>query len=111
MIAPTLRRPISRAASASVRPGSMVSASGVISSLTVTSLMERAVAYAWRASRSGDAAQANVGVVLERLGDGAIGLAQRGLRRLGGLGERPAERADEEVVGVLVEREGARLAA
>jgi len=37
-----------------------------------------------------------VGVVLGGLGDRALGLAERELRGVGGLGERATERADEE---------------
>ena len=49
-------------------------------------------------------------VVLERLEDRALGLRKRPRRCVGRLGQRPAERLHEEVVRVLAEREGARLA-
>src|SRR5215210_1259074 len=59
----------------------------------------------------GEAAQPHVGVVLERLGDRAIGLAQGGPERLGRLGERSGQGGGEEVVSLLAERKGASLAA
>ena len=49
-------------------------------------------------------------VVLERLEDRPLGLGERARAGGGGLGERAAEGLDEEVVGLLVERERARLA-
>src|SRR5690242_20773863 len=54
--------------------------------------------------------QTNPGVMLDRLGDRALGLAQRALGRVGRLGERGAERAGEEGVGGLVERKARGLA-
>jgi hypothetical protein len=52
-----------------------------------------------------------VGVVLHGLGEGAIGLAEGGIRRLRSLRQRAADRRDHERVGFLAEREGACLAA
>ena len=49
-------------------------------------------------------------MVLQRLEDRPLGLRQRARRSVGRLGQRAAERGDEEVVRVLAEREGARLA-
>ena len=49
-------------------------------------------------------------MVLDGVGDGALGLAQRALVRGGCLRERAPERGDEERVRFLVEREGAGLA-
>ena len=53
---------------------------------------------------------AQMRVVLERGEDRPLGLRERRRRRLRRLGQRAAERADEEVVRVLPERERARLA-
>ncbi len=58
----------------------------------------------------GRGSQPNAGVVLDRLGDRALGLAQRPLGGVGRGGERRAERAREELVRRLVEREARRLA-
>src|SRR4051812_36705389 len=55
-------------------------------------------------------AQPDMRVVLDRLADRALGLAQRALPGRGRLGERAAQRVDEEPVGVLGQRERARLA-
>ena len=49
-------------------------------------------------------------MVLERLEDRPLGLRERARRRVRRLGQRAAERADEEVVRLLAERERARLA-
>jgi hypothetical protein len=49
-------------------------------------------------------------VVCGGLGDRALGLAQRALRWLRGLREWPPERLDEELIGLLIERKGGRLA-
>ena len=57
-----------------------------------------------------DPPQSNVRVVLERLGDGPVGLGQGRLGRLRGLGQRFGKRCDQETVGLLAERERARLA-
>ena len=74
--------------------------------------LRRDLGRPWRA-RSYPArrrAQPDVRVMLDRLGDRALGLAQRALGRVGRLGERRAERAGEERVRRLVEREAAGLA-
>src|SRR5215217_7272365 len=57
-----------------------------------------------------DGAQAQMRVVLERLQDRPLGLRQRALRRVRRVGQRASERLDEEVVCLLVEREGVGLA-
>ena len=49
-------------------------------------------------------------MVLERLEDRPLGLGERSRFGVGRLGEWPAERGDEEVVGALVEPERARFA-
>src|SRR4051794_16837768 len=49
-------------------------------------------------------------VVLERLEDRPLGLRERPCGALRRVGQRPSERAHEEVVRVLVERERTRLA-
>ena len=54
--------------------------------------------------------QSNVRVMLERLGDRAVGLAQRERARRRRFGERRAERAGEKAVRLLAEREARRLA-
>ncbi len=55
-------------------------------------------------------AQPEVRVVLDGLGDGALGLAQRALGRPGSVGQRPSQRSDHEGVGILAERERGPLA-
>ena len=49
-------------------------------------------------------------VVLGGLGDRALGLRERELGGIGRLRQRPAERADQETVGLLAEWERGRLA-
>ena len=70
----------------------------------------REFAHAFGAARQPTGPQAQVRVVLERLEDRPLGLGERARRRVRRLGQRAAERADEEVVRVLAERERARLA-
>ena len=50
-------------------------------------------------------------MVVERRADRALGLVQRRLAAVGGLGERAAERFDQEAVRLLGEREALPLAA
>ena len=57
-----------------------------------------------------DRAQAQVGVMLEGVGDRALGLGERPRRGVGHVGQRAAEGGDHERVGFFVEREGARFA-
>ena len=54
--------------------------------------------------------QAQMRVILERLQDRPLRLGERARRGVGRLGQRAAERADQEVVRVLADREGTRLA-
>ena len=70
----------------------------------------RACHIAGTPSARADRAQAQVGVVLERLGDRPLGLRERARRGVGGLGQRAAEGGDHEGVGLLLEREGGGLA-
>src|SRR3954469_1848227 len=57
------------------------------------------------------ARESHVCVVFQGLRDRAVGLSQRELVGAGGFRQRLGQGVDEECVGVLVEREGARLAA
>src|SRR5438270_2044192 len=54
--------------------------------------------------------QAHVGVVRGRVGDRPLDLTQRPLGGSGRLRQRSTQCPDQEVVGLLVEREGRRLA-
>src|SRR4051812_44394858 len=82
--------------------------------MAFASLYPAAAAAAHRAALPGsaraDGAEPEIGVVLERLGDGALGLGQGARGGVGRLGQRAAERGDHERVRLLVEREGAGLA-
>src|SRR6201999_151167 len=66
--------------------------------------------YPGRRGLRGDAAQAHVRVVLQRLADRPVGLRQRRLRGARRLGKRARERVHEELVRLRPERERPRLA-